>query len=231
MFKRVTWGFILIILGIGLLLDQFNLIGFGDLISTYWPSILILMGLIGLISRDSSRLSNLVVLAIGLFFQLRNLGYIKVSIWQVFWPSILIIIGLSIIFQRGGTRKHKADVNPEKWEKENMVDEDVVDYFTIFSAIENSNYSKDFKGGKLTAIFAGIDLDLGDCEIKGDVAVLSATAIFGGIDIIVPPHWNVEVQATPILGGVEKHTKYNRDENAPTLKVDGTAIFGGIEIK
>lgn len=231
MFKRVTWGFILIILGAGLLLDQFNLIGFGDLISTYWPIVLILMGLIGLISRDSSSLSNLVVIAIGLFFQLRNLGYINVSIWQVLWPSILIIAGLNIIFQREGSRKHKTDVNPEKWEKEKMVDKDVVDYFTIFSGIENSNHSKNFKGGKLTAIFAGIELDLRDCEISGNTAVLNATAILGGIEIIVPSHWNVELEATPILGGVEKHTKYNRDENAPSLIINGIALLGGIEVK
>lgn len=230
MSKRITWGIILILAGIVLLLDQMNFLEFGDLISIYWPSVLILMGLIGLLSRDSSKISNFVVLGIGVFFQLRNLGYINVSIWQVLWPSILIIIGLSIIFDKG-TRKHKSEVDPEKWEKENIVNEDIVDYFTVFSGIENTNYSKNFKGGKLTAIFAGIELDLRDAEMERKNAVISATAIFGGIDIIVPPHWNVEVQATPILGGVEKHTKFNRDEDAPTLKIDGTAVFGGIEIK
>lgn len=230
MSKRVTWGIILILAGLVLLLDQLNFLDFGDLIHIYWPSILILMGLIGLISRDSSKISNLVVLGIGLFFQLRNLGYINISVWQIFWPSILIIIGLSIIFDKG-TRKHKSKVDPEKWEKENIVNEDIVDYFTIFSAIENTNYSKNFKGGKLSAVFAGIELDLRDAEIEGKTAVISVTAVFGGIEIIVPPHWNVEVKATPILGGVEKNTKYNRDEDAPTLKIDGTAIFGGIEIK
>lgn len=230
MSKRVTWGIILILAGIVLLLDRMNFLDFGDLISIYWPSVLILMGLVGLLSRDSSKISNLVVLAIGVFFQLRNLGYINISIWQVLWPSILIIIGLSIIFDKG-TRKHKSEVDPEKWEKENIVNEDIVDYFTVFSGIENSNYSKNFKGGKLTAIFAGIELDLRDAEIEGKTALISATAIFGGIDITVPAHWNVEVQATPILGGVEKSTKFNRDEDAPTLKIHGTAVLGGIEIK
>lgn len=230
MSKRVTWGILLVIAGVVLLLDQMNIIEVGDLISTYWPSILILMGLIGLVSKDSSTLSNLVVLGLGVFFLLRNLGYINISIWQILWPSILIIIGLSIIFDKG-TRKHKSEVDPEKWEKENIVNEEVIDYFTIFSGIENSNYSKSFRGGKITALFAGIELDLRDAQIKDKTAVLSITAIFGGVDIIVPSHWNVEVQATPILGGVEKHTQYNRDENAPTLKINGTAIFGGIEIK
>lgn len=230
MSKRVIWGILLVLAGVVLLLDQMNFIQIGDFISTYWPSILILIGLIGLVSRDSSTISNLVVIAIGVFFQLRNLGYINVSIWQVLWPAILIIIGLSIIFQTG-TRKHRSEVDPEKWEKENIVNEDVVDYFTMFSGIENSNYSKKFRGGKLTAIFGGIELDLRDAEIEDKTAILNITALFGGVDIIVPSHWNVEVQATPILGGVEKRTQYNRDEDAPTLKVNGTAVFGGIEIK
>ena len=230
MSKRVTWGILLIIAGLLLFLNEMNLFDFGDLVSTYWPSILIILGLVGLLSRDSSKLSNLILIAIGLFFQLRKLGYITVSIWQVFWPSILIIIGLSIIFEKG-TSKHKSEVDPEKWEKENIVNEDIVDYFTIFSGIENTNYSKNFKGGKLSAIFGGIELDLRDADISNGTAVISAAAIFGGIEIIVPPHWNVEVKATPILGGVEKNTKYNKDENAPILKIDGVAIFGGIEIK
>ena len=230
MSKRVTWGILLIIAGLLLFLNEMNLFDFGDLVSTYWPSILIILGLVGLLSRDSSKLSNLILIAIGLFFQLRKLGYITVSIWQVFWPSILIIIGLSIIFEKG-TSKHKSEVDPEKWEKENIVNEDIVDYFTIFSGIENTNYSKNFKGGKLSAIFAGIELDLRDAEIANGTAVISAAAIFGSVKIIVPPHWNVEVKATPILGGVEKNTKYNSDENAPSLKIDGVAIFGGIEIK
>lgn len=230
MSKRVAWGVFLIIAGVLLFLNEMNLLDFGDLFSLYWPSILIILGLIGLLSRDSSKISNLVLIAIGLFFQLRKLGYINVSIWQVFWPSILIIIGLNIIFQKG-TSKHKYEVDPEKWEKENIVNEDILDYFTILSGIKNANYSKNFKGGKLTALLAGIELDLRDAQIANDTAIISATAILGGVEIIVPPDWNVEVKARPVLGGVENKTKYNRDENAPTLKIDGLAILGGIEIK
>ena len=230
MSKRILWGILLVLAGLVLLLDQMNILGIGHLVSSYWPSLLILFGLIGLLSRDSSKINNLLVIGLGVFFQLRKLGYINISIWQVFWPAILIMIGLSIIFQKE-TVKHKSEVNPDKWAKENMVNEDIVDYFTIFSGISNSNYSKKFKGGKLTAIFAGIELDLRDAQMEDEIAIISATAIFGGIEIIVPSHWNVEVKATPILGGVEKNTKFNRDDNAPTLKINGTAVLGGIEIK
>lgn len=228
--KRIAWGLILILAGIVLLLDQMNILEFGFIISTYWPIILIVLGFMGLLSKDSSKIGNLVLIAVGGFFQLRSLGYINISIFEILWPSILIIIGLSLIFERR-SGKHKSEVDPEKWEKDNIVNEDVIDYFTVFSGVENSNYSKNFKGGKLTAIFAGIELDLMDAEIYDNTAVVMVTALFGGVELIVPAHWNVEIQATPILGGIENHTKFNSDENAPTLKIKGTAIFGSIEIK
>lgn len=67
MSKRVAWGVFLIIAGVLLFLNEMNLLDFGDLFSLYWPSILIILGLIGLLSRDSSKISNLVLIAIGFF--------------------------------------------------------------------------------------------------------------------------------------------------------------------
>ena len=56
---KYFWGIILIIIGGGFLLEQFDIITFGEIFRLYWPSILILIGLIGLFDRSSSKFGNL----------------------------------------------------------------------------------------------------------------------------------------------------------------------------
>ena len=227
---RYFIGLILILLGVGFLLDQTGFIQIGDIINMYWPVIIILIGLSGLLDRKSSKLRNLIVLAIGVLLQLRKLGYITIDVFQLFFPVVLILIGINIIFSKG-VKKHKTPVEPEKWSKNNATAEDTVDLFVIFSGIDTINQSNSFKGGKVSAIFGGIDLDLRGVTLNNNEAFLDVTALFGGVDISVPPNWRVEMTGTPILGAWENKTRLNTDPGAPVLKIRGTAIFGGIEVK
>ena len=66
--------------------------------------------------------------------------------------------------------------------------------------------------------------------IEKDCAV-TASAIFGGIDIYVPDNVNVKISSNSIFGGVseKKHRPYV--ENAVTVYINATCIFGGVEIK
>jgi len=101
----------------------------------------------------------------------------------------------------------------------------------FFGGSEIRSSSQDFHGGELTAIAGGIDLDLRNAEIR-ETATLSATAIMGGIEIRVPPHWRVITNGTPILGGIDNKTFDQRGDNviAPTLIVNTTVVLGGLEI-
>ena len=60
---------------------------------------------------------------------------------------------------------------------------------------------EEFKGKNLDAIFGGIDLDLRGAKITSDV-VINASAVFGGIDIIVPENVKVKIKSNAIFGGV-----------------------------
>ena len=79
-------------------------------------------------------------------------------------------------------------------------------------------------------VFGGCDVDYRDIEIKDEIGYISVKAIFGGATIYVSKDVKVEVQGTPIAGGVENKTKSNPDAKK-TLLIDYTLIFGGIEIK
>lgn len=226
---RYFIGLFLILLGIGFLMDQFGYFDFGDLMSTYWPSILILLGISGLLDRKSSKTGSLILIAIGLMFQVNNLDILEVNVFRLFWPIILIIIGLNLIFSKGIV-KHSSPVEPEKWSSENIDMEDTVNQVVIFSGNSTANQSSSFKGGRLTALFGGIDLDLRGAQLNEDQAFLDVTAAFGGVDIKVPDTWRVDLNGTPILGGIDNSAKPNPDPDAPVLKISATAIFGGIDI-
>ncbi len=227
---KYFFGIILILLGGGLLLDQFNILDFGDLISLYWPIILIILGLLGLFERGSSKTGSFIIITLGILFQLNRLDYVDVDVFRLFFPAILIIVGLSIVFSKG-VSKHSSPVEPEKWSKANVNMEDTVDLFAILSGNSAINQSSNFRGGKLTAILGGIELNLREAQLKDNQAFLDLTALFGGIDIRVPETWRVEIKGTPILGGIENQTRPNPDLNAPVLKISATAMFGGIDIK
>ena len=82
-------------------------------------------------------------------------------------------------------------------------------------------------------MFGGVTLDLRSARPAPEGAVISATAVFGGVEIIVPQGWRVAVKATPIFGGVDDKTIHEAalDPDAPTLTIDGLVLFGGIEIR
>lgn len=225
---RYFIGVLLILLGAGFLGDQLGYIDFGDVIGTYWPSIIILAGIIGLLDRGSSKLGSLIVIAIGAVFQLSRLDLITRDVFRYFFPVALILIGANMIISKG-VRTHKSGVDSEGWNKNRTI-EDFVDHTVLMSGIENINTSQSFKGGKLTAIMGGIELDLREANMEGAQCYIEATAIAGGIEIHVPNHWRVEAQGTPLLGSFSNKAKSVTDPTAPLLIVKGTAIMGGVEI-
>ena len=93
------------------------------------------------------------------------------------------------------------------------------------------NYSKEkFEGCNLTAVFGGIECDLRDAIINGDV-VINSSAIFGGITIFVPEGVKVVINSTPIFGGISNDIKNKNIDAKNTLYINATSIFGGVEVK
>jgi len=73
-----------------------------ELISQYWPVLLIILGLDNLL-RGEGFAGPLLTIGIGSLFLMANLEIIALDIWQIilqFWPVVIIAIGLDIIFGR-----------------------------------------------------------------------------------------------------------------------------------
>lgn len=227
--SKYFFGLILIFLGTGLLMDQLGYIDFGDTIGLYWPIILVFLGISGLFDKSNSKLGSFILIILGVLFQLNRLDYIDVNVFRLILPLILIVIGLNIIFTKG-VRKHPSPVEPEKWTSENADMENTVNLFVLFSGSTSINQSPEFKGGRASAVFGGIELDLRGARLKDNQAFLDVTTLFGGVEIRVPDNWRVEMRGTPLFGGVENTTRANPDVSSPVLKISGTAVFGGIEV-
>ncbi|MBP2112255.1 cell wall-active antibiotics response protein LiaF [Paenibacillus silagei] len=113
--SQVLGGLLLIGLGGMFLLRQMGYTDFslGSLISTYWPVILIVMGVQRFLAPDEERsrfsatLGGFIYLAIGVFFLGRNLDWFYYSagdFFKMLIPVMLIGGGLSVIFRpRPGT--------------------------------------------------------------------------------------------------------------------------------
>lgn len=82
------------------------------------------------------------------------------------------------------------------------------------------------------ALMGGATLDLREASLPADGIELGILAIWGGVEIIVPPEVQVDMDGIAIMGGFEqKHGGASeRQPGAPTVRVTGLALMGGVEV-
>ena len=144
----------------------------------------------------------------------------------MFWPSIFIIIGVIFIVTR------QRGVNSVS--SKGMVGNDYIDYVNIFSGGDRQIVSDNFKGGKVTCIFGGMELDLTKSKLATGRNEVEIACVFGGATIIVPDSWLVTIEVTPVLGGFTDSRKLTPGriiDQTSQLVLKGAVVFGGGEIK
>lgn len=215
--SRFITGAAIVVVGIALLLGNFDVLNFKELFSDWWPLIIILGGILLFINNIRNYLWALIVVGFGVLLQARELGMTDVNPWQMIWPVIIIVVGLSIIFNRAVGR-HRIS----KKERD--------DLSAILGGHDQKNTSEDYKGSKLTAIMGGVKLDLAKATIKKE-ATIEIFSFWGGVELIVPANVVVKNQLSCIAGGVENKTDTQETKDTPVLYVTGDVIMAGVEIK
>ena len=109
---------------------------------------------------------------------------------------------------------------------------DVVDSQAIFCGVQKRVLSKNFYGGKISTFFGGTEIDLSQADLR-EGAILDVDVAFGGIKLVVPPHWDLKIDVTNVFAGIEDKRMYAQTapDPAKVLVIKGTVIFGGLEIK
>lgn len=159
-----------------------------------------------------------------------------------FWPVMLMFIGLMIIFKPRRHHRYKhwkhgqwRQDNCGNWNKDSGFNssEDLLDAVAVFGSVKKNIISKNFKGGEATCVFGGGMINLLQADINGN-AILEINAVFGGIKLYVPQHWQIQTtDLVTVMGGIDdKRATQNHasiQENK-VLVLKGAAVFGGIEI-
>jgi len=77
----------------------------------------------------------------------------------------------------------------------------------------------------------GVEVDLRDAEVPPEGFTLTATAVMGGVEVIVPEDVAVEVSGAAFMGGREVTAVQPDDPDAPVVRVQAYALMGGVEVR
>ena len=221
-----------IALGVLLLLHQNGIVQWQD-VWRLWPMLLVIAGFARLGQyAPHSKLTGGLMIAAGAVLELSEFHVIPYSIREL-WPLGIIVLGLLLLWQNLQPKPPEVVEEPEvERERRFSFGVSMPHNFAIFGGGERHISTADFKHAELTAIFGGYKLDLRKATIKDTSAVIDATAIFGGIEIVVPDTWNVVVRGVGIFGGYGDESHHpSASGQPPELIVQGVAMFGGVAIK
>jgi predicted membrane protein len=224
--NRVVIGFILVLAGLFLVIRNTGFFpDFIDHVIFSWPMLLVTIGLV-LTLGATEKTGGIIVMAVGGFFMIPLLFRESFHMYNMFWPSIFIIIGVIFIVTR---RKGWNSVTSK-----GVVGDDYIDYVNVFSGGERQIVSENFRGGKVSAVFGGIELDLTKAKLAPGRNDLEISCVFGGATIIVPDNWYITIEVTPVLGGFSDTRKLSPGrtvDSTSQLVIKGAVIFGGGEVK
>ena len=163
----------------------------------------------------------------------------EISFSNYIFPIATISCGLYFLFRpKKKVYKYKAD-KLKKWkiyadsQGQTSSSGDWLDSVTVFGGTKKTVISKTFKGGEITSVFGGSEINLSQADIEGRVE-LEITQVFGGLKLIVPPHWQISIEIDTLFGDVDDKRFANpqiaTDPNK-ILVLKGIGVFAGVDIK
>ena len=176
------------------------------------PAAILALGVFWIIkTKDGQKpVIGWIVAVIGLVFLVSQTELFGLSFGNMFLPMWLVIVAVVLMNPR--------DLLPRRM---NMLSEE----------LEGDN-----KGLiQLVAFMGGYKLDFTESDMEADSMELNLFCVMGGVEILVPPNWDVEKRgAVCIMGGFSNKTTCMAEElelPRKTLIIKGFALMGGGEIR
>lgn len=212
---RLWIGLVLLTLGVFGILDATGTLDSSQTIERWWPVAIIGLGIIGMLVDRRISLGPGIVVVIGFLLLADQQEWTKEDL---FGPVLLIVIGLVVL--------------SGLWRRQRVEGEHRENVLVMFGGTKIKDRSEHFTHADVSAVFGGATLDLREAHIDREASV-DALALFGGVDVLVPKEWRVALGGMPILGGCEDKTEGDGElpDEAPVLKVNATAILGGVDVK
>ncbi len=228
--KKYILGVIIIVAGFLLLLSNTGHLSYYlRHIVFSWQMLLIGIGVVSLFSSES-RTPGTILILIGGIFIIPRVFDLDFNAWHLFWPVILIGIGAMMLFKR-------SPRSMLEWRFQHQNRENIGDGFlheeNIFSGGKQRVMHQVFRGGHINCIFGGSEVDLTQATLAEGVNELEVNTIFGGVTLIVPADWRIQLKMTSIMGGFADKRSYVKEnpDQSRMLIIKGSTIFGGGELK
>lgn len=222
--KRMWLGGAFIFLGFLFFLNSMDIIDFSiSRIIFSWPFFFLIIGVFIAINTNKKLLGG-ILSGLGVIFLIPRIFPSVDYNGTIVFAILFIAFGLYIILNRH--EKEKVGFDQER--------KDYIDDVAIFGGGNKVITSDNFKGGNITAVFGGSEINFKGCKLAEGTNVIDVLCVFGGTTLIVPQDWNIVLNITPIFGGFSN--KLIKDPNATpdqnkTLIIKGLVVFGGGEIK
>jgi predicted membrane protein len=238
-------GLVVIVIGLLMTFDNLGLVHAEEYIR-FWPASLIGVGLLKLwYSREGlgGAFGGFIFTVVGTWLLLEQMAVVHLSFWDM-WPTLLVFFGGFLVWQGlSGPSRHASAVKssplfpdtssqvPIDTNSEPSVDTNsTVSEMAVLGAVARGNNSSTFRGGELTAVMGGCELDLRQAAINGE-AVIEVFGLWGGIEIRVPEDWTVVSRVVPVLGGVDDKTRPPQSASRHRLVLRGFIVMAGVEVK
>ena len=219
---RLIIGFGILAIGLLWTLDNLDIME-SEPITRWWPVLLIVIGGVQLFDRRANKGGPIVLMVIGSVLVLRRLHWVYLDLGDLI-PIGIALLGAKLIWDAVARRQRPAGVPGEP--------DSELHAFAIMGGVKRQSIASDFRGADASAIMGGVELDLRKAQIQdGQEAVVDAFALWGGVEIFIPQHWRVISDVFPLMGAFEDKTMQTAAPNAPALRVRGSAVMGGIEVK
>ncbi len=249
--KAYAVGFLLIAAGVLLsLFDKEVLLPEYRPIVFSWQSAIIILGLFFLFSSYiRKRIVGIGLIVVGavLLAQKMQIDSWGIISFKSFWPSFLIGGGCAFLFVTIFNQKNKKTLRKPgekgnesqhvysgRWEKSHTKnDMGYINRNYVFGGSNEKIDFRSFKGGEINCIFGGMELDLTDAALSEGINTLEINAVFGGIVIIAPVEWKIEINQSQVFGNFIDHRPkpgFEVEENR-ILQINVSCVFGGGEIK
>ncbi|MFT4062728.1 MAG: hypothetical protein QM642_10280 [Edaphocola sp.] len=235
--KNRTGGLILICIGLAILLKKlpFAAHWFPSWLF-HWPVILMAVGLIVGIRNQFRNVSWLVLTLMGGYFLLSDSGVFTFNLRPYLAPIVIIAIGLFVILRKNdhpATKQHKnSTTNPDSAPQGTFYNDEYVNVNALFGGVERNVFSKEFKGGTISATFGGAEVNFAQADFEGIVAI-DVSVAFGSVEIVLPSNWNVRNDVSSVFAGIDDRRTVNPHfaHANKTVVLKGTVIFGSLELK